>query len=84
MVYYCVPTIKMLRNSTLKNPIIIACYSPCIHRWGTTIKTMTPFCLMSKVLKQNQHFKMLNNERGICMFNLSINKYYYEWFKSIE
>jgi hypothetical protein len=28
--------------------------------------------------KQNECFKMLNNERGICIFRLSINKYYNE------
>jgi hypothetical protein len=27
---------------------------------------------------------MLNNERGVCMFGLSANMCYNEWFKSIE
>ncbi len=32
----------------------------------------------------NECFEMLNTERGICMFQLSTNKCYNEWFKSIE
>jgi hypothetical protein len=27
-------------------------------------------------IQQNECFEMLNNERGICMFRLSINKFY--------
>ncbi len=43
-------------------------------------------CVMSPKLRtyQNECSKMLNNERGICMFRLSTNKCYNEWFKSIE
>ncbi len=55
-----------------------------IHNWGVTIEAMTPFCHVSWILKQNECFKMLNNERGICMFMFSTNKCYNEWFKSIE
>jgi hypothetical protein len=33
---------------------------------------------------QNECFEMLNNERGVCMFKLSTNKCYNEWFKSIK
>jgi len=48
---------------------------------------MTFICFMSWVLKQElskMNVKMLNSERGICMFRLSTNKCYNEWFKSIE
>jgi hypothetical protein len=46
-----------------------------------------PWHLFVRVLvktQQNECFEMLNNERGICMFMLSINKCYNEWIKSIE
>jgi len=56
----------------------------CSHCSGVTTRTMTPFCPMFWVLKKNECSKMLHNERGICIFNLSTNKYYNEWFKSIE
>jgi len=38
----------------------------CIHGWGTTIKTMTPICLVSWVLKQgiSKINIILNNEMG--------------------
>jgi hypothetical protein len=44
------------------------------------------FCVLSPKAKtqENECSKMLNNERGICMFKLSTNKCYNEWFKSIE
>jgi hypothetical protein len=35
--------------------------------------------------QQNECFEMLNNERGICMFKLSLtNNCYNEWFELIE
>jgi hypothetical protein len=40
-------------------------------------------CVLSPKVKWT-HFEMLNNEMGICMFRLSTNKCYNEWFKSIE
>ncbi len=56
-----------------KNPIIII---GCTHSWGTTIGTITPIFLVSWVLKQNECFEMLNNERKTCIFSLLTNKCY--------
>jgi hypothetical protein len=55
------------------NPIIII---GCIHNWGTTIGTITPFFLVSWVLKQNECYEMINNERKTCIFRLLTNKCY--------
>jgi hypothetical protein len=43
----------------------------CIHDWGTTIKTMTPICLVSKVLKQglSKINIILNNEKEYVFLN---------------
>jgi len=46
----------MVRNLMSMNKItmkmLIITRIGCIHGWGTIIGIMTPFCLMSKVLKQ--------------------------------
>jgi hypothetical protein len=57
----------------INNPIIII---GCIHSWGTTIGTMTPFFLVSWVLKQNECCEMLNSERRTCIYRLLTNKCY--------
>jgi hypothetical protein len=48
----------------------------------------TLFCFVLSLeirIQQNECSKMLSNERGICMFKLSLtNKCYNEWFKLIE
>ncbi len=76
---------SLLGTLPLLRPIVCNCkMQRCIHDWGTTIGTMTPFCLVSWVLKQNECCQMLNNESRICTFKLSTNKCYNEWFKSIE
>jgi hypothetical protein len=59
----------------------------CIHGW---VPQQEPWhfwsCVMSfeTWIQQNECSKMLNNERGLCMFRLSTSKCYNEWFKSIE
>jgi hypothetical protein len=55
------------------NPIIII---GCTHSCGTTIGTITPFFLVSWVLKQNECYEMLNNEKKTCIFRLLTNKCY--------
>jgi hypothetical protein len=55
------------------NPIIII---GCTHSCDTTIGTITPFFLVSWVLKQNECYEMLNNEKKTCIFRLLTNKCY--------
>jgi len=75
--FYSQHTISMLNLSSLWVGAFMVAV-PQQESWHSVLSLDIRF-------QQNECFEMLNNERGICMFKLSLtNNCYNEWFELIE